>query len=357
LYLLNKDTSISRSDKYHYADQHVYHNILKHILKTRATNILGHSICLDDGEISFDWKKDCYYTMNIAHIGNTAGVAFTIASEQQKNGHKIDIFVFDDGTHKQFGGIGINYNSRWEKWRFHQKLQGYDVWHYHYPYGSLKEKLESKKTGKIFLKHYHGDDLRGKHEKEFCVVSTPDLLKYAPKGVWIPNPINFKEILNIKQKPSSKIPKIAHYPYYNVMKSFTDYHSVALTKLENHGACNVIKIVNVPHKESLELISTCDIVIGKILPDVGWFGKFELEGMALGKPVIAYVSDELYNKFKPPIFRTTPDTIENDISSLLADMDERERLSKEGLKYVKDNHDASKVTKLIQDCYEKLVKQ
>jgi glycosyltransferase involved in cell wall biosynthesis len=295
--------------------------------------------------------------MNIAHIGNTAGVAFTIASEQQKNGHKTNIFVFDDATQKLFGGIKINYNSRWEKWRFLHKLQNYDVLHYHYPYGSLKKKLERKKIAKIFLKHYHGDDLRGKYENEFCIVSTPDLLKYAPKSIWIPNPINFKEILSVKPKPNSTTPKIAHYPYYNVMKSFTDYHSTALKKLEDKGICKVIKIDKVAHKESLELISTCDIVIGKILPDIGWFGKFELEGMALGKPVMAYVSDELYEKYKPPIFRTDPDTIENDILSLLTDKKEQERLSKEGLKYVKDNHDVQKITKLIQDCYEKLLKQ
>ena len=33
-------------------------------------------------------------------------------------------------------------------------------------------------------------------------------------------------------------------------------------------------------------ISTCDIVVGKILPSIGWIGKFELEAMALGKPVM-----------------------------------------------------------------------
>jgi hypothetical protein len=42
-------------------------------------------------------------------------------------------------------------------------------------------------------------------------------------------------------------------------------------------------------------ISSSDIVIGKILPNVGWFGKLELEGMEVPKPVISYVSDELYD--------------------------------------------------------------
>jgi len=45
----------------------------------------------------------------------------------------------------------------------------------------------------------------------------------------------------------------------------------------------------------MKAISSSDIVIGKILPNVGWFGKLELEGMEVPKPVISYISDELYD--------------------------------------------------------------
>lgn len=38
-----------------------------------------------------------------------------------------------------------------------------------------------------------------------------------------------------------------------------------------------------PHLEVLRILSTCDIVVGKILLGIGWFGKFELEGMAFGQ--------------------------------------------------------------------------
>jgi hypothetical protein len=58
----------------------------------------------------------------------------------------------------------------------------------------------------------------------------------------------------------------------------------------------VVRILDLTHSKALETIANCDVVVGKILPDVGWFGKFELEGMALGKPVIAYVHDVLYER-------------------------------------------------------------
>ena len=100
----------------------------------------------------------------------------------------------------------------------------------------------------------------------------------------------------------------------------------------------------------------CDIVIGKILPNKGWFGKFELEGMALGKPVIAYVSDELYEKYKPPVCRTTKDTFKEDLEeSLIEDDIERIRLAKEGRNYIKEYHSAEGIAKAVQEYYEKLL--
>jgi hypothetical protein len=71
-----------------------------------------------------------------------------------------------------------------------------------------------------------------------------------------------------------------------------------------------VKLLHISHIQTLENIATCDILIGKILPNISWFGKFELEAIALGKPPIAYVSDELYEKYKAPIYRTSKDTSE-----------------------------------------------
>ncbi len=122
-------------------------------------------------------------TMKIAHINNTSGIASIIAEQQRREGHEVDVFVFNDTIFKQFGGSKLNYWSPLDRWKLFRKLRGYDVWHYHYPYGSLKRSLEKRNSDKIYLKHYHGNDLRDRHEGDFCLVSTPDLLKYAPNGI------------------------------------------------------------------------------------------------------------------------------------------------------------------------------
>jgi hypothetical protein len=297
--------------------------------------------------------------MKIAHINNISGIASIIAEQQKRDGHEVDVFVFNDTIFKQFGGSKLNYWSPLDRWKLFRNLGRYDIWHYHYPYGSLKRSLEKRKTDKIYLKHYHGNDLRGRLEEDFCLVSTPDLLKYAPKGKWLPNPIDIKEIgatiselntSNSKEKQEDKIAKVAHYPYYKNYSAY-DYYSDALSRLQNEKKCEIVNILHQPHLQALRIMASSDVIIGKILPDVGWFGKFELEGMALGKSVITYVSEELYEKYKPPVYRTTKDTFKKDLDLLIEDRFERERLSHEGPRYVRNNHSLESVVKTVMSCY------
>jgi glycosyltransferase involved in cell wall biosynthesis len=294
--------------------------------------------------------------MKIAHINNTSGIATVLAKQQRREGHEVDVFVFNDKTFKQFGGNKLNYWSPLDRWKLFRILRRYDVWHYHYPYGSLKKSLEKRNTDKIYLKHYHGNDLRGRHEHDFCLVSTPDLLKFAPNGRWLPTPIDLTEILATSEELASSNKteghriKVAHYPYYKNYAS-SDFYSDVLSTLQKEEKCELIHILNQSHLHALRNMALSDIIIGKILPEVGWFGKFELEGMALAKPVIAYVSDEMYEKYKPPIYRTTKDTFKRDLENLLGDHNTMEALSREGPKYVRNNHSLETVVEAIMACY------
>ena len=295
--------------------------------------------------------------MKVAHINNTSGLGTKISKEQErKYGHQTKVFVFSDIAFHQFGGQKYNFNSRFSKFKFFNEIKNFDVWHYHYPYGSLKNNLEKKKNknnNKIMIKHYHGSDLRGKFEDEQCFVSTPDLLKFAPNGIWIPIAIDVNEILkNDKiQKKKNEVKKIAHYPYYKIRKTHDDNYSETLNKIKSEYNCEIVEIINVKHTEAISLISECDIVIGKIMPEMGWFSTFELEGMLLEKPVIAYVSDELYEKYRPPIYRTTKDTFEKDLVNLLEDEKRQKNLAAEGKTYVCNTHAVDKVVELIEKYY------
>ena len=295
--------------------------------------------------------------MKIAHINNTSGLGTKISKEQEKKySHQTKVFVFNKIAFKQFGGEKYNYLSPFSRLKFFNEIKKFDVWHYHYPYGSLKSSLEKKKNknnNKIMIKHYHGPDLRGKFEDEQCFVSTPDLLKFAPNGIWIPIAIDVDEILknDKRQERKNEVKKIASYPYYKIRKIHDDNYSKTLNKIKNEYNCEIVEIINVKHTEAVSLLSECDIVIGKIMPEMGWFSTFELEGMLLEKPVIAYVSNELYEKYKPPIYRTTKDTFEIDLVNLLEDEKMQKKLAVEGKTYVCNTHAIDKVVNLIEKYY------
>lgn len=296
--------------------------------------------------------------MNIAHIGNTSGVGSALAREQVAAGlcDKAEVYAFDDVTSKLFGGKKVKWNasSRIERMvarsRFFGEISKYDVWHYHYPYGGLRQELEKRKSGKKYVKHYHGDDLRGRHDDDFCLVSTPDLLQHAPNGVWLPNPINTAEIGALAQRPEGGKIRIAHYPYYKNYRR-ENYYEEAFKVLDS-AKSEIVEVFDMPHDMVLRTISSCDIVAGKVLPDIGWFGKFELEGMALGKPVICYVSDALYEKYRPPVYRATRETLARDLGNLVEDVQERRRLAEAGSNYVRENHDVAKIAKRLDGYYQ-----
>jgi glycosyltransferase involved in cell wall biosynthesis len=291
--------------------------------------------------------------MKIAHINNTSGIGSALSRVQRLQGHLSDVYVFNRRIYNQFGGIMINYRSPFSRWKVFRRLQEYDAWHYHYPYGSLRVGLEKRKIGKIYIKHYHGDDVRGKHDDDFCLVSTPDLLEYAPNGTWLPSPVYIDELVTRAENKRKGKLRIAHYPYYKVY-GHDDVYSTTLDSLQETGKCDIIKVLGFSYEETLRLISTCDIVIGKIIPKIGWFGRFELEGMARGKPVIAYVSDKLYDKYKPPIFLTTMQNFSQDLETLIEDASAQQRLSKEGMEYVKKYHSPEKIGVILEGAYKRM---
>jgi hypothetical protein len=68
---------------------------------------------------------------------------------------------------------------------------------------------------------------------------------------------------------------------------------------------------------------------------------------------MCYVIDELYEKYRPPVFRTTKETFRQDLEYLLEDESTREQLAKQGIEYVKRNHDVREITKKLERVYEK----
>ncbi|MBE3554349.1 MAG: glycosyltransferase [Thermicanus sp.] len=116
-----------------------------------------------------------------------------------------------------------------------------------------------------------------------------------------------------------------------------------------------ILVEKMSHEEALEWYKRADLIIDQIL--CGAYGNLSVEGMALGKPVIAYIREDLRSFYPPdlPIVSANPDTLKERLKELLLHPELRKSLGEQGRRYVEKHHDARIVTKKLIAIYEKVL--
>lgn len=73
--------------------------------------------------------------------------------------------------------------------------------------------------------------------------------------------------------------------------------------------------------------------------------------MLLEQLDIAYVFNILYEKYKPPVYKTTKDTFEKDLVNVLEEEKRQKKLAVEGKTYVCKTHAIDKVVYMIKKYY------
>ncbi|MEO5360114.1 MAG: glycosyltransferase [Nitrospirota bacterium] len=140
---------------------------------------------------------------------------------------------------------------------------------------------------------------------------------------------------------SNSIPVIAHAPNHRLFKG-TAYLIKAVDELNEEGVhCTLNIIEQRPHNEVLEGISCADIAADQFL--VGAYARFAIESMALCKPVVCYLRDDLF-ELNPvweesPIVNANPDNLKEKLKELiLMSPTERSYIGKNGRAYVEKYH-------------------
>ena len=142
---------------------------------------------------------------------------------------------------------------------------------------------------------------------------------------------------------------MAHAPSLRRKKG-TEYVERAVTQLQAEGLqVELILIEKVPFHEVKALYARADIGIDQML--YGWHGKVSLELMAMGRPVICYLDEDLVTRYRQdlPIVNANPVNLVDKLRWLCGDAAARERISCEGIDYVRRYHDSERV---IDQCLE-----
>jgi glycosyltransferase involved in cell wall biosynthesis len=149
-------------------------------------------------------------------------------------------------------------------------------------------------------------------------------------------------------------PKIVHAPSKRSTKG-TEGILEALKKVK--GDYELVLVENMSHDEAMEIYSKADIVIDQIA--LGTYGVFSIEAMAMGKPVITYISPEMKEHLPQdlPIVSADFDELPETVDALIADPQKRHDLGVRGRAYAERYHDYVKVTKHLYEVYNGTVEE
>lgn len=324
------------------------------------------------------YKVLCGYT-------NTGGIAYKIAEGLRRNGIKADSVVINDHVFSYKSHKNIFYfkkftwfNRLLKYYYFIKHTILYNVFIFNTRSTMLSRKWDlrilkflGKKTAMIYV----GCDIRDKnyylHSPDKYTVCKNCSEAYQKKIVCIMNDkinesayiqkyvsASFSHpfdamILNGKfnylyllleldeYKPNydvNNVVKIVHAPSDEGIKG-TKFIIHAIEQLKKKNLNFEFEIIkDRPNNETIEIIRSADILIDQMV--AGWYGLISVEAMALGKTVVCFLRDELYNYFPDiPIINLNPDNLAEGLEKIILEKDKLASYGEKGRKYVEKYHD------------------
>lgn len=329
-------------------------------------------------------------TLRILHGPvEVAGVAGAIVDGLRTRGHDAELVVT---TPTPFGLPFDRYVPGYVKRAregFRAPLR-YDVLHFHFNYTFCEyiDAAWARIAGKpLLVMHFHGDDCRRReitfahhparariydasHRNEsltlrrtrlagrLCdaaIVADLELLEnvkpFFRRVYVVPAPVRLSEPSAPLPPLSGEGPIVFHAPSNSAIKG-TALIVKAMEELARSRPLRPRLVTGVPHECVLAEIARADIVIDQLNSETP--GIFTLEAMALGKPTICEYSRSALAGFSQaiPLVQATPDTLEDTLSRLCEEAQQRRELGAQGTAFVRSVHDSNLVAHAVERVYE-----
>lgn len=188
-----------------------------------------------------------------------------------------------------------------------------------------------------------------------CIVADYELYEYVRD--WYDTVHFIPQCINLENyKPcTEKIKKeekllIVHAPTSPEIKG-TKYILKAVEKLQQTYAFDFKLIQGMPHEKAKEIYQSADIIIDQVL--LGSYGLLPIEGMAMGKPVICWISDYMKEKYPKelPLIPANPENITDVLENLIRNQDMLHEVGLRGRAYVEKYHDIRNISRKILELY------
>ena len=263
----------------------------------------------------------------------------------------------------------------------------YDTFHFHFGHSLLPLNLDLpflKILRRNIFFEFHGSDIRQKsialeqnkyweyfdltredmlrrraeklksYARAF-IIHDAELLPYIPQGVEtfiVPLRVDLQRFdYKYPEENNDGTVTIVHAPSDRGVKG-TEFVCKAIDSLSDKYDLRFVLVEGKTQEEALNEYINADIIVDQLL--CGTYGVFAIEGMAMGKPVITYITDEMKKQFPEelPIASANPDTIEQRLEELIVNAKLRKELGEKGREYAFKYHDCDKIGKMLGMIYE-----
>jgi glycosyltransferase involved in cell wall biosynthesis len=150
--------------------------------------------------------------------------------------------------------------------------------------------------------------------------------------------------------------KILHAPNHRAIKG-TQYFLDAVEELRKEGLEIELNLLErVPNEEVKRAMASVDLVADQLI--IGWYAMFALEGMAMEKPVLCYLREDLKELYvasgliaadEIPIIDCSPATVKESIRNLALHRDKLPEIGKRSREYVIKHHSTQAVGRIFDD--------
>jgi len=150
--------------------------------------------------------------------------------------------------------------------------------------------------------------------------------------------------------------RILHAPNHRLVKG-TQFLLNAVNELRDEGYnLELILLEGVPNDKVREEMAKADLIADQFI--IGWYAMFAIEGMAMGKPVLCYLREDLlqlYNTFGQavdlPLINTPPWKIKDNIKWVYEHREDAKQLGLAGREYIRKRHSLEYIGSVFDSIY------
>lgn len=187
-----------------------------------------------------------------------------------------------------------------------------------------------------------------------CIVPDDELYQYVrpyyPHVHVLPPMVDLAVYPPVAPGPVSDKPLIIHAPTHSDIKG-TAHVLRSVDALRQRYAFDFQLIQGLSHERAMALYRTAELVIDQL--HVGSYGLLAVECMAMGKPVVCWISDFMREKYPGdlPIIVANPDTLTDVLANLLKNRDMWPLIGRQSRWYAEKHHNATTNSAKILDIY------